>query len=50
VVQTSSYRGTQRGPWTINAELMLDITGRDVLLIVDIFDTGILGGGQTIDV
>ncbi|HMP80386.1 MAG TPA: hypoxanthine phosphoribosyltransferase [Pirellulaceae bacterium] len=40
VVQTSSYRGTQRGPLTINAELMLDITGRDVLLIDDIFDTG----------
>lgn len=40
VVQTSSYRGTQRGQLTINAEMMLDITGRDVLLIDDIFDTG----------
>lgn len=40
VVQTSSYRGTERGPLTLNAELMLDITGRDVLLIDDIFDTG----------
>lgn len=40
VVQTSSYRGTDRGALTINAEMMLDITGRDVLLIDDIFDTG----------
>jgi hypoxanthine phosphoribosyltransferase len=40
VVQTSSYRGTERGPLTINSELMLDITDRDVLLIDDIFDTG----------
>ncbi len=40
VVQTSSYRGTDRGPLTINADMMLDITGRDVLLVDDIFDTG----------
>ncbi len=40
VIQTSSYRGTSRGSLTINAELMLDITDRDVLLIDDIFDTG----------
>ncbi len=40
VVQTSSYQGTERGALTINAEMMLDITGRDVLLIDDIFDTG----------
>lgn len=40
VVQTSSYEGTQRGALTINAEMMLDITGRDVLLVDDIFDTG----------
>ncbi len=40
VVQTSSYRGIERGPLTINADLMLDITGRDVLLVDDIFDTG----------
>lgn len=40
VVQTCSYRGTQRGPLTINSEMMLDITGREVLLIDDIFDTG----------
>jgi hypoxanthine phosphoribosyltransferase len=40
VVQTSSYEGTERGALTINSEMMLDITGRDVLLIDDIFDTG----------
>ncbi len=40
VVQTSSYKGTERGTLTINAEMMLDITGQDVLLIDDIFDTG----------
>jgi hypoxanthine phosphoribosyltransferase len=40
VVQTSSYSGTQRGVLTINSEMMLDITGRDVLLVDDIFDTG----------
>lgn len=42
VVQASSYRGatTTRGELTINSELMLDISGRDVLLIDDIFDTG----------
>lgn len=40
VVYTSSYSGTQRGALTLNSEMMLDITGRDVLLIDDIFDTG----------
>lgn len=40
VVQTSSYTGTQRGQLTINSEMMLDITDRNVLLIDDIFDTG----------
>ena len=42
VLQTSSYRGatTTRGPLVINAELMLDVKGRDVLLVDDIFDTG----------
>ncbi len=40
VVQTSSYQGTVRGALTINSDMMLDITGRDVLLIDDIFDTG----------
>jgi len=33
VVQTSSYRGTARGPLAINAGMMPDIAGRDVLLV-----------------
>lgn len=40
VVQTSSYQGTERGALSINSEMMLDIAGRDVILIDDIFDTG----------
>ena len=41
VLQTSSYRtGTERGNIQINSSLMLDVTGRDVLLVDDIFDTG----------
>jgi len=40
VVQASSYQGTDRGKLSINSEMMLDIKGRDVLLIDDIFDTG----------
>jgi hypoxanthine phosphoribosyltransferase len=43
VIQASSYRGatTTRGDLLINSELMLDISGRDVLLVDDIFDTGV---------
>jgi hypoxanthine phosphoribosyltransferase len=42
VIQASSYRGatTERGELMINSELMLDISGRDVLLVDDIYDTG----------
>lgn len=40
VLQASSYCGVERGPLTINAEMMLDIQARDVLLVDDIFDTG----------
>ena len=40
VVQASSYIGTTRGELTINANLMPDIQGRDVLLIDDILDSG----------
>jgi hypoxanthine phosphoribosyltransferase len=42
VVMASSYRGaaTTRGPLVVNAELMPDISSRNVLLIDDIFDTG----------
>lgn len=41
VVQASSYRhGTTRGTLSVNAEMMPDITGHDVILVDDIFDTG----------
>jgi len=41
VLQASSYRGaTTRGAITINSDLLLDVKGRDVLLVDDIFDTG----------
>lgn len=41
VLQASSYRdGTRPGKLTINSEMMLDVTERDVLLVDDIFDTG----------
>jgi hypoxanthine phosphoribosyltransferase len=41
VLQASSYRnGTTRDALIVNAEMMLDIASRDVLLVDDIFDTG----------
>ncbi len=42
VIEASSYRGatTTRGDLTVNNDLLLDISGRDVLLVDDIFDTG----------
>ena len=42
LIQASSYRGrsTMPGKLSVGAELLPDITGRDVLLIDDIFDTG----------
>lgn len=42
VISASSYRGatTTRGELSINAEKLVDISGRDVLLVDDIFDTG----------
>jgi hypoxanthine phosphoribosyltransferase len=42
VMQASSYRGSTMTPGKlfINADLMPDIEGRDVLLVDDIFDTG----------
>lgn len=42
LIQASSYRGTATTPGelTINADLVPDIRGRDVLLVDDIFDTG----------
>jgi hypoxanthine phosphoribosyltransferase len=40
-VEASSYRGaTERGPLQLQAESLLDVVGRDVLLVDDIFDTG----------
>jgi hypoxanthine phosphoribosyltransferase len=41
VLQASSYKGsTARGELTINAQLMPDVAGREVLLVDDIYDTG----------
>lgn len=41
VLQASSYRGgTTRGELIVNAALLPDVEGRDVLLVDDIFDTG----------
>lgn len=42
LVQASSYRGpaTRPGPLVVQADMLPDLRGRDVLLIDDIFDTG----------
>ncbi|MFN9913201.1 MAG: hypoxanthine phosphoribosyltransferase [Pirellulaceae bacterium] len=41
LIQASSYRGgTQSGDLWLDDRAMLDITGRDCLLVDDIFDTG----------
>lgn len=40
VVQAASYDGDRRGELKINSDLMPDVSGREVLLIDDIFDTG----------
>ncbi len=41
VVQASSYRdGMASGELSIDLRMMIDVTGRDVLLVDDIFDTG----------
>jgi len=41
VVQASSYRGgTTSGQLHVDDAMMIDVTGRDVLLVDDIFDTG----------
>ncbi len=41
LIQASSYRGgTRSGDLVIQDHMMLDIRGRDVLLLDDIFDTG----------
>ncbi|TWU48716.1 Hypoxanthine-guanine phosphoribosyltransferase [Rubripirellula tenax] len=41
VVRASSYRGGMKsGELTVDAQMMIDVTNRDVLLVDDIFDTG----------
>src|SRR6056297_2212624 len=41
VIRASSYRGgTTSGQLRVDAEMMIDVRGRDVLLVDDIFDTG----------
>jgi len=40
LVQARSYRGTQSGDLTIQADMLGDLRERHVLLIDDIFDTG----------
>lgn len=41
LIQASSYRGgTTSGDLSLSSTMMLDITGRDCLLLDDIFDTG----------
>ena len=41
VIRASSYRGgTRAGELRVDAEMMIDVKGRDVLLVDDIFDTG----------
>lgn len=42
LIQASSYHGTatEPGKLSINSSLVPDLTGRDVLVIDDIFDTG----------
>ncbi|QDT04785.1 Hypoxanthine-guanine phosphoribosyltransferase [Rubripirellula lacrimiformis] len=41
VIRASSYRGgIKSGELTVDSQMMIDVTGRDVLLVDDIFDTG----------
>src|SRR3954468_23028430 len=40
VIQARSYLGTERGALSVNADMLPEIAGRDVLVIDDIFDTG----------
>ena len=40
VIQARSYQGTKRGSLAINLDMLPEITGRDVLVVDDIFDTG----------
>lgn len=40
VIQARSYVGTVRGTLSVDAKMLPEIAGRDVLVIDDIFDTG----------
>ena len=41
VIRASSYRGgTTSGELKVDSDMMIDVAGRDVLLVDDIFDTG----------
>jgi hypoxanthine phosphoribosyltransferase len=40
VIQARSYEGTERGALSVNADMLPDVAGRDVLVVDDIFDTG----------
>jgi hypoxanthine phosphoribosyltransferase len=41
VIRASSYRGgMSSGELQVDSDMMIDVTGRDVLLVDDIFDTG----------
>ena len=40
VIQARSYAGTHRGALSVNADMLPEVYGRDVLVIDDIFDTG----------
>ena len=40
VIQARSYLGTQRGKLSVNADMLPEVSDRDVLVIDDIFDTG----------
>jgi hypoxanthine phosphoribosyltransferase len=40
VIQARSYLGTERGALKVNADMLPEVKGRDVLVVDDIFDTG----------
>ena len=40
VIQARSYSGTERGSLSVNVDMLPEVTGRDVLVVDDIFDTG----------
>jgi hypoxanthine phosphoribosyltransferase len=41
VIQARSYLGTERGALSVNADMLPEVADRDVLVIDDIFDTGL---------